>query len=203
MPLKRNETIVFFRALWILSFSAHDAITLFFFSHKRNDKIQSTIFPWRRPRCHVSGAATAPVSGSARDREAALGFWVDERGYAARWGRLVTDSLRASRRRRHLCAFAPPLFQQPRPLRHTDPHVVTLLSALSIVCFISAPTNNYGVSVRVHGRRAPAASPTRLLTGCHPPLHQIPSNIASRIVQETEPVAGLLGKMWLLESEMV
>lgn len=92
-----------------------------FFSHKRNDKIQSTIFPWRRPRCHVSGAATAPVSGSARDREAALGFWVDERGYAARWGRLVTDSLRASRRRRHLCAFAPPLSNNRDPFDTPTP----------------------------------------------------------------------------------
>lgn len=31
-----------------------------------------------------------------------------ELGYTTRWGRLVTDSLRASRRRRHLCALASP-----------------------------------------------------------------------------------------------
>lgn len=41
-------------------------------------------------------------------------------GYAARWGWLVTDSLRASRRRRHLCALAfPPSRGELDPLDGT------------------------------------------------------------------------------------
>lgn len=58
-------------------------------------------------RGDASGPATILVSVSTRRHQELRGFWVDERGYAARWGRLVTDSLQASRRRRHLCAFSP------------------------------------------------------------------------------------------------
>lgn len=121
LPLKWNETIVFLRALWIPSFSAHDAITLFFSLTRETIRFNRRFFRGDGHDATFPVPRQPPFSGSARDREAALGFWVDERGYAARWGRLVTDSLRASRRRRHLCAFAPPLSNNRDPFDTPTP----------------------------------------------------------------------------------
>lgn len=48
-----------------------------------------------------------------REEAARSGFWVDERGYAARWGRLVTDSL------------SPGVATPTPPLRHPTPFPAT------------------------------------------------------------------------------
>lgn len=85
------------------------------------------------------------VSGSTSEvtRRVEVGWW-------------LTLSLRASRRRRHLCA-TPPLFQ--RPPRHTDPYrrIYTPPPPPSRMCFVPAPTDKLSPSLG----RAPERSRTQ------------------------------------------
>lgn len=91
---KLKETIVF--PLLSLSlfprFSAHDTrgkrredLSVSADSSRARHVTVAILLPGGRRRC--------PQFPVPSEEEAARGLWVDERGYAARWGRLVTDSL--------------------------------------------------------------------------------------------------------------
>lgn len=104
----------------------HDTSRWRFFFPAAEEDAPSFRFPVKKKQREVCGS-TSEVT-----RRVEVGWW-------------LTLSLRASRRRRHLCATLPPpspLLDRARPPRHTDPYedAPSLVLGGHRMCFVSAPT---------------------------------------------------------------
>lgn len=146
-----------------------------------HDTSRWQFFPQKKP----------PVSGSQWE-EAARGFWVDERGYAARWGRLVTDSLSPGVATptpplRHPSASLSPFSTERDPLDTPTPARMPLLScSAGIACALypRLPTNSLSLPPSLCTSPSPCLS---LATDVH--LSGVEHKVADRLSPTLPPDA--------------
>lgn len=168
-------------------FSAHDTR-----GKRREDLFDPRILPVHdTSRWQFFPQKKPPVSGSQWE-EAARGFWVDERGYAARWGRLVTDSLSPGVATptpplRHPSASLSPFSTERDPLDTPTPARMPLLScSAGIACALypRLPTNSLSLPSSLCTSPSPCLS---LATDVH--LSGVEHKVADRLSPTLPPDA--------------